>query len=217
MKLKLIYIFNVILMIFCAPVCNLFAQEGTDDTDPVFAVDIGFDLLKFSSFLVDFEQKYEVQGGILVKNYRFNGEYGYARLTPEESFENAVSKDEGTYWRAGIDYFMNLDPKNKLLFGVKYGQSNFDDEITTNFDQVIWSGFKETKKDLSADWYEVAFSTESRITGNLNFGITLRLRILNDFENPGNLDVFAIPGYGHAFNNSIPAFNIYIRYRLQVL
>ena len=213
MKHLLVYIISATLVLSQTLV---FSQEEAKN-DEVSLInnnfEIAIDYLKLGSFFVDFETKYEAQIAFTIsKHYHPVFEYGYGKLNPEDPYENGVYESEGNYWRAGFDYILEINPKNFLLFGGRYGTSKFDDQVVVEVGSSLFSPYTEFRTDLSADWFEIVASSETLILKNTFMGFRLRLRILNSFDSPGTIETYAIPGYGRTFDKTIPAFNLYLKY-----
>jgi len=238
----MVYIRVVGLLILLTLSEFLFAKNSgqivlsEDDTTAVDSIPFKFfsgaelylDYGKVLTLLTKFESKYE--GGINLRFYgRFvlAGEFGYAVLNPLKAYDNALSYTiTGNYFRAGIDYYINLDKKNALYGGLRYGSSHFSDEGEFLLESDFWEDYGESfgSDNLNADWFEIIFGSETRMNigksvkeenprGGLFLGWKARLRILWHFENREEPRVYAIPGYGRTFDKSIPALNLYIKYR----
>ncbi len=191
-------------------------------------VEIYLDYGKVLTLATKFESKYE--GGINLRFYGrlvLAGEFGYAVLNPLKAYDNAVSYTiTGNYFRAGIDYYINLDKKNSMYGGIRYGSSRFSDEGEFLLESDFWEDYGESfgSDNLHADWFEIIFGSETRLNigksakeenprGGFFLGWKARIRILWHFENREEPRVYAIPGYGRTFDNSIPALNLYVKYR----
>lgn len=183
---------------------------------------------KVLTLATKFESKYE--GGVnfrLYGRYILAGEFGYAILNPLKAYDNALNYTiTGSYFRAGIDYSINIDKKNALYGGVRYGSSSFSDKGEFLLTSDFWEDYGESfgSDNLHADWFEIIFGSKARLNigksskeetprGGLFIGWKARVRILWHFENREEPRVYAIPGYGRTFDNSIPALNLYIKYR----
>lgn len=182
------------------------------------SLDIGLDYLKFSSLLVDYETKYEGEVSMVFKGkIRASLEAGYGKLEPEKAFKNAQYEVEGTYWRVGLEYILPLDLKNSFFIGLKYGKSSFGDKGEFEIGSELWENFIQgfDRDKLTADWGEIVIGSEMRVIPNLFMGWKFRLRILNNFENFEPIEVYTIPGYGRTFDNTVPALNLFVRYRFK--
>lgn len=183
----------------------------------ISGIEIGVDYLKFASLLLDFETKYEGTFGLIFKNqYRVSLEGGRGILTPERAYQNAFYEAEGNYGRLGLDLIIPFDTINSIFFGVKYGISQFSDVATFEIENAL--GFRETinyaRDNLSANWYELVFGSETAIRRNLYAGGILRLRILGRADRFDPIDIYNIPGYGRVFDKTIPAFNLFLKYKI---
>ena len=186
----------------------------------ISALSIYFDYPKLFSFFTEFENKAEVGLQLqLFKHVLLRTELGRGRIQPTNFYKNANYEVSGNYARVGIAYTKNLGAKSRLNLGVNYGSSFFNDKgrIQIESPSQLFTSFEEPfeRKALRGDWFEVTFGTESHMGKNLYLGFIGRLRILNSYDTFEELDVFAIPGYGRTFDKSIPALNLYIKYRIQ--
>lgn len=183
------------------------------------AFEFGIDYGKLLTLPLDFENKAEVQLGLLTSaNIRLSGEAGIGQLFPEEAFKNADYEVKGVYLRGGLDYFIPLGIKNTIYFGGRYAKSFFGDEGQFEIGSELWENFKQgiDRDDLTADWYEIVFGSENEWKPNLFLGWRFQLRILWEFENFEPVRVYNIPGYGRTFDESIPALSLYIKYRFKL-
>ncbi|MEP4092406.1 DUF6048 family protein [Reichenbachiella sp.] len=173
----------------------------------------------FGQFL-DAESKYELGTQFELKNrFVVLGEYGYATLNPAGAYQNTDYESEGSYFRVGLGYKIDMTTKNNLYFSVRYAKALYSDrgviDITSAsgiFNDLIYP-FERTG--LSAEWYELSMSSEARLWKGLYAGFHLRLRIMNKYDQQEPLDVYAIPGYGRTFDRSIPALNLYLKYAFE--
>ncbi|CAN5288467.1 hypothetical protein BH23BAC1_BH23BAC1_36960 [soil metagenome] len=183
----------------------------------ISGIELGLDYLKFASLLFDFETKYEGNFGIVFKNqFRVSLEGGRGILNPERAYQNAFYESEGNYGRLGLDFIIPFDTINSIYMGVKYGLSQFSDQAIFEIENAF--GFRETityqRENLSANWYEIIFGSETTLRRNLFAGGILRLRILGRSDRFDPIDIHNIPGYGRVFDKTIPAFNLYVKYRI---
>lgn len=183
----------------------------------ISGMEISIDYLKLATLLFDFETKYEGSFGLLFKNqFRVSVEGGRGILTPERAYRNAFYQSEGIYGRLGIDFIIPFDTVNSIFLGIKYGMNQFSDMANFEIENAL--GFRETiiyqRDDLSANWYEIVFGSETAIRRNLYAGGILRLRILGSTDRFEPIDIHNIPGYGRVFDKSIPAFNLFLKYRI---
>lgn len=175
------------------------------------------DYLKLASYATDFEKKNEGGVNLIFKEkIQIGLELGTGNIEPQNALKNVDYTVEGTYYRFGVDYIKQINPDSRLALGLRYGQSNFDDQgvIRLTSPSMLFDDFNDPfeRMSLRADWLEVVLTTESRFIGNLYIGGTFRLRILNDYDEQTPIDVFTIPGYGRTFDNSIPVINLFLKY-----
>ncbi len=178
-------------------------------------VDITVDYLKLGSFLLDVETKFEGEIGLLVKrHYRVSLAYGYAELKPDSVYNNGIHEAEGTYLRVGLDYLLNINPQNNLLLGLRYGQSEYDDFVSGGISNSTFGNtpFEVRRQGLTASWFELSLSSETKVLTNFYLGGRLRVKVLKDFDKPDNINPYSLPGYGRHFDKSIPAVNLYLKY-----
>lgn len=172
----------------------------------------------------EFESKFEV-GVAYTFGFRVqpNLQYGMGTVEPNTAIENGEYKSEGTYWKAGINYIIPFDNTNTFYAGVKYGQSKFEDsggyEIESEYWPTFTGGF--ARKNLEADWYELVFGSEKKITDNVLIGGMFGVRFINErseieateISSDPIIDIYAIPGYGRTSDKSAPYLNLYVKYR----
>ena len=214
MPMRFLYFCSLLLL-----AQTLLGQEGEKVSDRPFftGIDLSVDVLKLTSLATPFEQKYE--GGVKFVFFDLLGvafDYGYGKLEPERAIKNGEYTSEGTYFRAGMDFRAAIDAKNSIYFGMRYGQSSFEDRgnytIIGQIEEDLFVTFD--RRNLQADWFEVILGTESEVMPKFYVGTIFRLRILGSYDTFEPIDVYAIPGYGRTFDNTIPAANVYVKYRL---
>lgn len=194
------------------------AQESEEDAGFLSAIEVNIDALKPLSYLVDFEDKYEAGLGVFFYNkLMVSGEYGFGSLTPSKAIENGYYKSEGNYFRIGVDYYKELNPKDDLYFGFRYGSVQFFDEYQYIVPSSLWNDYKSplfTRKGQTANWYELILGSERSYGKYLLLGLKIRIRVLGKFDQHSDVETFAIPGYGYANRPVMPAANIYLKFRL---
>lgn len=212
MKQPLHYIFSIS---FCFLSWQLSAQDTTlvaIDSGPSLYIDYGKLLLIAS----DFEAKAEAGIGYQLKNrISIHVQAGWGRLEPSGAFKNGDYISEGYYGRAGLNYLLPLDATNSFYVGARYAKGRFDEEGSYTIQSLIWPDRTETyrRTALEADWFEVLFGSEKKLKkSNWRLGGYFSLRILNKRKQFPLIDTYAIPGYGRAFDKTVPAVNVYIKY-----
>lgn len=212
-KRRLLFITSLILL-----TSMVSAQDSLDSTRtgrvviPSLYIDYG----KLFTIPTDFETKYE--GGIelmFLEKFPLIVEAGHATLTPEGAYANGVYESKGLYYRIGAGYIGQLLPKNKIGLTFRYAASSFseDGEIFIESPSGAQNDFSQTikREDLTATWYEVVVYSDRKLNDLLTIGIHLRFRILSSYDEQAPVDVYAIPGYGRAFDSTIPAMNFFLK------
>ena len=184
--------------------------------------------------LVDYEDKRAFTAHMeFFGKFQISAEYGQATISPVEAFKNVAYRVEGDYMRFGADYVIQLKTKNFLSFGVRRSMGSYSDfgTITIVSDSDLSADYQRSfaRNDLSADWWEVVISTETKLTNdftgkemntlqklldNFYFGLHYRLRFALNYDPQQGIDTYTIPGYGRTFDNSVPVVSLYLRYRL---
>ena len=181
------------------------------------------DLTKLFTIPTDFETKYEL-GLELRFSERFSlyGEWGSATTTPEEAYTNGIYESSGTYYRLGLGYVGQLDPKHDIGISFRYGASTFDEDVRIfiNSPSEVQGPFNRNvvdRSDLTANWWEVVLYSDQQLLQNSELfwlGFNLRLRILDSYDAQDVPDVYAIPGYGRSFDKTIPAINFFLKVKI---
>ncbi len=194
----------------------------------ISGVELSIDYGKLMTLWTDFESKYEA--GINLRFYEkivLAAELGYSELNPLKAYDNALYYTvKGSYGRVGLDYYTSYDPKSFYYAGLRYGMSMFEDEGLFRIESEYWEDFEEGfgSTDITASWVEIIIGTETFIgigkkkkdnpKSRLLLGWKFRLRILMDFENREEPRIYSIPGYGRTFDQTVPALNFYVKYRI---
>lgn len=185
-----------------------------------FGIQIGVDLVKLGSFAIDQETKYEALAGISYKNLTLVAEAGHSLFAYRNSYKNSEDYEvEGGYFRVGLDYAFSKGAKNQILVGVRYAKASFGDRGSFITKSELWEDFTytldaDTRNNSTATWGEVVVGTQTLIFKNAYFGWYFRFRKLFERTEYDPIDIFYIPGYGKSFNNSIPALNLFLKYKI---
>ncbi|MEP1094287.1 MAG: DUF6048 family protein [Cyclobacteriaceae bacterium] len=194
------------------------SPEDTATLGPVRALvpSIYIDYGKLLALPLDTEAKYEGGVEFLIKGkVPIILEVGMATLTPGKAYANGTYEAEGVYYRFGTGIYSQWKPKNKLGITFKYAVSSFDEtaildtENTINIPRTLSASYQRT--DISASWIEFAVYTDRTIYKFLAIGMNIRFRYLLDYDLQTPDDVYAIPGYGRSFDQSIPAVNLFLK------
>lgn len=221
MKKHLLYIFSI--AIFQISLCQDTVQSQTSFLSLDLYADYGKAALSFTNF----ETKYSVGADLtFLSHYMITAEYGIATLAPEEAYENVDYTSEGYYYKGGIGYIGKFKETYKMGFGVRYGESRFQDRgiITIFSDTPLVSDYTDSfrRENLEASWAEIFFLSESKLRLNkkdpksimnkiFSIGFFFQIRKLLDYDSFEPIDVYNIPGYGRSIDNSIPAINLFLK------
>ncbi|WP_162555750.1 DUF6048 family protein [Reichenbachiella versicolor] len=180
-----------------------------------------YDYGKLAGLFLKTEMKQEVGAQIEFWNRLvLVGEFGTAKLEPNGAYQNANYISEGWYYRAGIGYKYDMNPKNNFALTLRYGQSFYGDKgrVEIFSKSGIHDDYVEpfNRENNTAYWYEVVLSSEKKIWKGLYTGFHMRLRVMGYYEQQQPLDVYSIPGYGRTFDNTIPAINLYLKYAFEM-
>ncbi len=220
MKQLFTYFFSLTLSI--SPILSFAQDEHVEEQDKnktSIRLGISVDYGKLFTIPSKFETKAEGGFDLIIKGkFQFLGEIGYADLNPQDAIKNGSYNSKGIYYRGGLAFGGEILPKNFLSLGVLYGFSNFEDSGTIVIRSTLWEDFDSTfdRKNISATWYEIVLITEQHIKNNIALGAKFRLRIFNNLDKDYIPEVLAVPGYGRTFNNSIPAFNLYVKFLISL-
>lgn len=201
----------------------LHAQEetGTDDTTQQEKkrsyIGISIDYGKL--LLIPSKAETKVEGGIdftFKDKFKILGELGWGKLTPEAAIENGEYESNGIYYRAGLAYGGEILPKSFLYVGALYALSQFDEKGRVVIESEVYEGYDQSfeRTGLTASWFEVLLVTEQEFRKNMFLGAKIRLRIQYNFPDETDPPVYAVPGYGRSYDQTIPAFNLFYKYIL---
>ncbi len=190
---------------------------------PRLYVDYG----KVLTLWTDFESKTELGTELLLmEKLQLILEAGIWDLDPNDAFANLDYQVEGQYARVGVGYLGSIDDANKIGLGLRYGQSSFKDQgiITIESQSGLNQDFESSfsRDNLNARWMEITLNSERYIQFNkeikdaainrlFSWGILFRYRIMLDYTQFDEIDVYSIPGYGRSFDRSFPALNFFLK------
>lgn len=177
------------------------------------------DFGKLLTLPTDFETKYE--GGLELRffeRYAIYAEAGSTTTSPKEAYTNGTYESTGTYYRLGAGYVGPFDPQHDIGISFRYGSSSFEESGRIFLESP--SGSQEPlvrsieRKNLTAQWWEVVVYSDMQLFKNSKlfwFGVNIRLRILQSYDEQEVPDVYSIPGYGRSFDKTIPAANFFLK------
>lgn len=179
---------------------------------PQIYIDYGKLLMRATEFESKFEAGIAYTFAFKVQP---NFQYGMGSVEPATAIENGTYKSEGAYWRVGLNYILPFDNTNTFYVGVKYGQSKFEDSGSYLIESEYWptyiGGFE--RKNLEADWYELVFGSEKKMSDHILLGGMFGVRFIHERSKEEFIDIYAIPGYGRTSDKSAPYLNLYVKYR----
>lgn len=181
-----------------------------------FSVDYG----KLIGQFLKTESKYEFGGQFEFKDrFVLIGEYGFSTLNPNGAYQNTDYQSDGYYYRMGLGYKIDFTAKSNLYISARYASAEFKDQGTIDISSAsgLYNDLIDPfrREGLSAQWFELVMSSETRLWKSLYAGFHFRFRILDKYDEQTPLDVYAIPGYGRTFDRTIPAVNLYIKYAIE--
>ncbi|MEO0555727.1 MAG: DUF6048 family protein [Bacteroidota bacterium] len=161
--------------------------------------------------------EYTFTADIDFNRFIFNVEFG----TYDRSFDDragSLYSVSGTYFRIGPDInFLKRDPdKSVLFFGLRYGWTQLDDELTyINTGSVFTNEERSiSNSSLTTNWGELVTGLKVKIWKVLWLGYTARFRFGADNFERNELIPHYIPGYGRADKTVSWAFNYWLMVRL---
>lgn len=151
-----------------------------------------------------------------IYRYFLVGEYGQYKRT--RTGENGLYTTDGSYWRIGADVnFFKNDPDGSVLsIGFRYGNSTFDDHLTTTLSNFAYGSRQATfhNEGVRADWFEIVAGLKVPVW-KLWFGYNLRLKLGIDTFEEMSFSPYEVPGYGLAAEGDYWEFNYYVMYRIK--
>lgn len=218
---------SAVLPVDSTGVVKVEPEEASETPPPFFQASLNLDYGKLGTTLIGLDEKYEAGLTMIFFNqYYLLGEYGMAKLEPENAFKNGRYLSEGSYYRVGGGFLKQLNAKSRLGLGVMYAASQFQDEgaIFISSPTGVQDDYNRAfeRKNLSARWLEVMITSENRLVPNKEnpdawinqlfaVGFYLRARFLSTYDRFEPIDVYTIPGYGRTVNNPNLALNLYLK------
>lgn len=189
-----------------------------------------WDYGKTALLWTDFEKKTEFGLDLRIREkIQLIGEFGSADLKPREAFQNVSYEVSGSYWRVGAGLIGDIDPLNKIGIGMRYGQSTANDRAayliqTDPGNSGTVSGVL-SRQNIKAHWMEIVLDSEKKLMLNKKnpeamindrfaIGVNARYRILLDYAEQENIDIYTIPGYGRSSGDRILAVNLFLKVRI---
>jgi hypothetical protein len=204
------------------------AQDTTHFRPKLISPQLYWDYGKTATYWTNFESKTELGLGLLIlDNYELSAEYGFATLHPDNAFENIDYTVDGSYYRIGMGYMGNVDPKNRIGLEFRYASGQFEDHGTIQY--ITNSGYNDpyvsnfSRPGLNANWMELNLVTqrylvlkksepEHWLNKKLSIGVKFRYRKKLSATKLDEIpDYYAIPGFGRATAKSLLAVNFFLK------
>jgi hypothetical protein len=161
-------------------------------------------------------ESWEVNADVDFGRYYLAVDYGNWSRT--ETLRNGDYKNEGNYWRAGVDInFLTKDPdKNMFFIGFRYARAAYDEYMNYNFTTPEFGDQQRALSNISAtgSWGEMTLGLRVKIWKEIWMGYTARMKFLPSTNVTGELDTYDLPGYGIASDNLYWGFNYQVFYRI---
>lgn len=158
---------------------------------------------------------WEINGDIDFGRYYLAADFG--NWEREQSLVNGLYKNDGRYYRVGIDVnFLLKDPdRNMLFFGFRYGHSNYNEQVTYSFSAVDFGDYlaDEANSNARANWGELVTGLRVKVWKEFWMGYTARMKLLARTKN-NDFETYEIPGYGLTFKNVYWGFNYQVFWRI---
>ncbi|MDN4165237.1 DUF6048 family protein [Cytophagales bacterium LB-30] len=211
MRQILLYIFSAVLLAYSS---MAWAQKA-----PLLSgVELSANVLAPISYLTTDGGQYELGAGVFFKKrIMLAGEYGFASLYPRNAYENADYQSEGNYFKLGADFYGNVTPKDFIYFGMRYAQASFFDQYQYTIEGNIWpdyTGPLVKRENQTANWYEVILGSERGFKNLIYTGLTIRAKVMGNFNQFDEIPVNVIPGFGKAAYRVYPGVTVYVKIRL---
>lgn len=161
-------------------------------------------------------QSWEVNADVDFGRYYLAVDYGNWSRT--ETLRNGDYKNDGSYWRAGVDInFLLKDPdKNMFFIGFRYGRATYDEYLNYTATSTDFGDQQLSLSNTGATggWGEMTVGLRVKIWKALWMGYTARMKIAPGTSGTGELETFDLPGYGLASDNVYWGFNYQVFWRI---
>ncbi len=181
---------------------------------------IGTDVISLfkTQFQSDFSG-WEVNGDIDFYRYYLALEYGsWSRSFASDSGDY---KNDGTYWRAGIDVnFLTKDvDRNMFFIGARYARSNFSEDLSIyalNKFTGTYENLHYYHSGVNARWFELTAGLRVKIWKVIWMGYTARFKFGLRHDDMPDIIPSDVPGYGRTNKDSYWGFNYQVFIRIPV-
>ncbi len=134
---------------------------------------------------------------------------------PTDIVTNIQAKTNSPFIRLGCDYNIakNKHDDYRVLFGVRYGFTNFKQDISGIIEDPVWGGelsYVVDDKSISYHWGEIVFGVDAKLWGPVRLGWTFRYKRRLYANEPEGQNLWYVPGYGMESNALGGTFNVKI-------
>jgi hypothetical protein len=129
-------------------------------------------------------------------------------------------KNDGKFWRAGIDVnFMKKDPeKNMFFLGFRYGRSKYSESAAIVAMDSLWGNYDQsfTNTNMTASWFELTTGLRVKVWKFFWMGYTGRFKFAKQVDESQPLLTTDIPGYGATDKPTTWGFSYYLMAKIPV-
>ncbi|MCE1197665.1 MAG: DUF6048 family protein [Marinilabiliales bacterium] len=181
---------------------------------------IGVDLSRFlmSSVRDATKSAFEIQADMPYKgNYFFTVETGYQNS--DDTKESFHYLNKGAYGRLGVDMnitkFEALSDNDLVYVGLRYGYSNFSQEVTTAGYSNYWGTLSTSfpRKNMNAHWAEILFGLKGELMRNIFIGWSVRAKFPLAITSDPHTKPYIVPGLGYTDSEVPFDFSFTVAYR----
>lgn len=194
---------------------EIFPPRVHDWKPSMFKLD--YDLIPLGVTIFDEGKKRQsFQASMDFDIYFLTLEYGKESTKRGESYSYT---NEGNYFSFGpeVNFLKYAQNGTAFNFGVKYGQSNFSDQLSFSVVGSYFGDYEVTEghNDLTARWMELTMSLSTNVTKGLYMGYTVRYKVLRSIKNMGDMAPYDVPGFGLYEDNTGVRFNFYVGWAIK--
>ena len=210
-----------ILLFFISTLCTAHFVSGQDDTEKIqdttavktkYGLRLGLDLAKpLRSLLEDGYTGFEVLADFRIQE-RFYLAAEFGNETKDYFEPNLNASTNGSFLKIGANYnaYENwLGMTNEIFVGLRYGLSNFNQELLAYSIYTTDQSFPPTIvvepqefSGLTAHWAELIVGFKTEVFTNVFLSINLQLKRKLAEDTPDNFDNLYIPGFNRTYDFS---------------
>lgn len=183
------------------------------------AVRFGTDILALALSASDRTNRWEVNVDTDFGPFYLAADYGRSTQT-EVIVNNGDYRNEGSYWRAGIDVsILKKDPdRNMLFFGLRYARAAYEERVnlTVNDPYFGTQQYALYNPQVTAGWGEMVAGLRVKVWKEFWMGFTSRLKIALNVNGDTQVSSYDVPGYGVVQGGSTWGFNYQVFWRIPI-